>query len=377
MGGGASKPSNPPRPRGGAGGSGDASAAAPASPVRRQLDDSLKGTAKTLDRIDELRCRSEFDETGAEIGFPPAELYLAAGRGDLAALEQLLKKATADEVAEKHWKTAATALHMAALQGHEECVLILLAHDADRTAVDTNGLTPLHYASLCPSVECIAALLSGDTPEYETQHGHRLPLSHHVTYGDETPLLLATGVAALGFVDFDVVKALIDDGCPLDAADCCGVTPLHLAATADEEEIVAALIKAGASIIADADGVTPLQLGITTRIASILRSEPVSDLEDAWTREADESLGAEGLPAEETAKVDDWSLASAKNVFVQADSQPIFIAKALFSYTPVQEEDLQFDKDDEIAVLAENVSNNGWQLHDPHVLMLGLMNRCT
>jgi hypothetical protein len=337
--------------------------AAPTSPARTALQlDGLVGTHKTATRIEELRQRVEFDESGAEmIGFPPAELFVAAGRGELGELQRLLKAATAELTDGVHWKSGATAMHVAALQGHDECVAALLEQGADRTVTDLNGLTPLHYAALCPSAECIAVLLSGDTREYENRQGHRAPLSHHVSDGDETPLLLAVGAVTMGWTGFDAVQALIDDGCPLDLPDCCGATPLHLAANGDEEECALALLKAGApTVLTDAGGMLPLQLATTPRMSSLLRGEPVAGLENAWTREDDASLDSEGQSIEEAAKEDesraDWSLADVTEVFVSPEGEPVFIGRALYSHNAMQEDDLQFDKGDEIAVIAEDVS---------------------
>lgn len=327
-------------PSGGSSGTAVKQQAPPLSPPSPQHRDSQfselvsdqKGTEKSALRIEELRERVEFDESGAEVGFPPPELYIAAGRGELARLTVLLKEATAESIAEKHWRTASTALHMAALCGNDECVAALLEADADRTVVDMNGLTPLHYAALCPSVECVDALLRGDTLEFENRHGQRLPLSHHVSNGDETALLLAVGTMGMGFADGTVQRLIEDEreahGCPLNVQDCCSVTPLHLAAAADDEESAAALIKAGASTMAiDELGQTAVQVAITPRMESLLRGEPVPDIEEAWTRNEDTTLGTEGQTVKETATDEgraDWNLEDASEVFVASGGESEF-----------------------------------------------------
>ena len=239
---------------GGASSAAKGSAAAPTSPpptslaatssvnLRPRLEAEPEaeptGAAQSQARIERAREEAEFDESGAELGSPPAALYLCAGRGDLARLRTLLETASEEDIGEPHWRSTATALHIAALQGHTDCLKLLLQKGADRAAVTADGLTPLHFAALGPSADCIGALLDGAA-------GEELPAM--LTFEGETALLLAVACCGLGWTGQDAVRALVAaGGSPLDAADSCGVTALHLAAFADEEECAAALVAAGA-----------------------------------------------------------------------------------------------------------------------------------
>ena len=52
-----------------------------------------------------------------------------------------------------------TALHIAALNEHVDCVKMLLEHEADVTARSTEGWTPLHTVAQSGHLDCIKLLL--------------------------------------------------------------------------------------------------------------------------------------------------------------------------------------------------------------------------
>lgn len=47
-----------------------------------------------------------------------------------------------------------------AANGHEECVTVLLQHDADPGARDVRGRTPLHMSAICGHVAILGSLLN-------------------------------------------------------------------------------------------------------------------------------------------------------------------------------------------------------------------------
>ena len=111
---------------GGASSAAKGSGAAPASPpptslaatssvnLRPRLETETEaeptGAAQSQARVERAREEAEFDESGAELGSPPAALYLCAGRGDLARLRTLLETASEEDIGEPHWRSTATAL---------------------------------------------------------------------------------------------------------------------------------------------------------------------------------------------------------------------------------------------------------------------------
>jgi ankyrin repeat protein len=54
-----------------------------------------------------------------------------------------------------------TALHLAARNGHDKIIEILLAKGADLSSSDKAGLSALHYAAAAGHVDCCALLLRG------------------------------------------------------------------------------------------------------------------------------------------------------------------------------------------------------------------------
>ncbi|XP_047030664.1 acyl-CoA-binding domain-containing protein 6 [Helicoverpa zea] len=82
------------------------------------------------------------------------------------------------------------------------------------------------------------------------------------------------GLTALHWAtDRNATKALqaaLDGGCPVDAADECGQTALHYAASCGHVESTRILLKAGASLLKDEDDCTPLDLAADDEIRKIL-----------------------------------------------------------------------------------------------------------
>jgi hypothetical protein len=73
------------------------------------------------------------------------QLVWSARSGDVAELERLLDTGMVNvNWAEPH--TGSTSLHMAAANGHSDCVEMLLRAGADATIANTQGNLPLHWA---------------------------------------------------------------------------------------------------------------------------------------------------------------------------------------------------------------------------------------
>lgn len=69
-----------------------------------------------------------------------------------------------------------------------------------------------------------------------------------------------------------LVKALIDHGADVNAEDCIGNTPLHLACVSGRVAIVGVLLRAGASLSATKLRSTPLTL-VLSRLQSMMNEK--------------------------------------------------------------------------------------------------------
>jgi hypothetical protein len=148
-----------------------------------------------------------------------------------------------------------TALHRAALHGHESVLEVLLDAGADASMPNRAGLTPLHLAAAKGHASLVRLLLESDTsgadPNVPSRDG-------------ETPLHLAAGNDERA-----VTKLLLQEGrgqarknrCTVDinARDNRGRTPLHVASERGHQWTVDMLLHAGAELeVRDHEGQTPL-----------------------------------------------------------------------------------------------------------------------
>lgn len=196
-----------------------------------------------------------------------------------------LVRASSDRLFESvpHWLYEGdTPLHLAAAVTHRAIVAALLAAGADAAAVNRRGATPLHYAcdprpntgSWDPDEQAavIDLLVRAGAPVNIADLNGATALHRAVR---------ARGVAA--------VQALLAHGADANArSPRSGATPLHLALTGsgasgtagtkrEQQEIVVALVNAGASVSApDGRGKTALDLARTDELRASLRNAPGS-----------------------------------------------------------------------------------------------------
>ena len=175
----------------------------------------------------------------------------AARHGRLTDVEALLS-GDADVNEPKTDGSGATALHLAANEGHAEVVSALLASGA---TVDSHWIhpedpssrtmTPLFMASQEGHVKVVATLLAAGA------------CVHGAEACDATPLHAASQERHV-----EVVAALLAAGAHADVAQGIGneATPLFVAAQGGHVEILAALLNAGAHVdgAKRSDGATPL-----------------------------------------------------------------------------------------------------------------------
>jgi cytohesin len=150
-------------------------------------------------------------------------LMLAAGAGSLDGVKALIDHGADVNAAEP--RLGQTALIWAAAEGHSDVIGGLLEAGAHVNGASNGGATPLAFASAAGDVSSIETLLAGGAdPNYEPPSGGR-------------PLLIA-----LSSGHTDAAMALLEGGALADAGDRAGNTPLHVAAQNGDLTAVNALL---------------------------------------------------------------------------------------------------------------------------------------
>ncbi|MGX6960516.1 MAG: ankyrin repeat domain-containing protein [Rickettsia endosymbiont of Pentastiridius leporinus] len=133
-------------------------------------------------------------------------------------------------------------LLIAALQGQQRVVEILLNHGVDVNMSDKTGKTPLFFA---------------------TKNGHNEVVKTLLEHGANVDMLNKAGVTPLFFAaqngHNEVVKTLLEHRANVDMLNKAGVTPLFFAAQNGHNEVVKTLLEHGANVdMLNKAGVTPL-----------------------------------------------------------------------------------------------------------------------
>jgi ankyrin repeat protein len=186
-----------------------------------------------------------------------------------------------------------TALHYAAMHGHFELTMMLIEHDADKSATTREGYTAIMLAAKHRHGELVEVLASYDIPDsqaandsrsgtaratgmdykacYEVAQAlanktqaHRMDALRHAVTHNDLPMaarLVATGnialeehdehghtllVLAASRGDADMIRLLLCAGAGVDTVDNKGKTPLMHAAAKRHLPAIAALLHAGA-----------------------------------------------------------------------------------------------------------------------------------
>ena len=185
-----------------------------------------------------------------------------------------------------------TPLHVAAAFGTTETVGALINAGANVNAKAKEGKTPLHFAALDKRVETIR-LLAKAGADLDARHREGWTALHFAAYraADTACALIEAGadvrarhkdgwtplhvVGGCGKpASGKVVHALVAAGADIEATmPRTNATPLHIAASGGDAEVVNALIEAGANTKARMkDGMLPVDLA---RDNDALRGDPV------------------------------------------------------------------------------------------------------
>lgn len=196
-----------------------------------------------------------------------APLERAAQHGD-QGLAQKLVEAGAE---------MGCALHKAVLAEHGDIANNLLENGALIDGKDTHGFTPLRVAARNGDAQMMRLLLlkGADKDELDAQGFSVLYATAERGHLSGVQVLLAAGTdvniqcggylgefalhAAVRQENVDVVRALVEHGSDVDAADKDGCTALHLSVRWGGVGTIHALVQAGANVqTRDKAGVTPL-----------------------------------------------------------------------------------------------------------------------
>ncbi|KAF8396685.1 hypothetical protein HHK36_018310 [Tetracentron sinense] len=259
--------------------------------VKQILDDidaQMVGTLSGADFDTEVaEIRSAVVNEVNELG--ETALFTASDKGHLDVVKELLKYSTKESTSKKN-RSGFNSLHIAASQGHQAVVQVLLDHDPSLSkTLGPSNATPLISAATRGHTAVVNELLSKDSSLLEISRSN-----------GKNALHLA---ARQGHVD--IVKALLDKDPQLARrTDKKGQTALHMAVKGVSCEVVKLLLDADAAIVMLPDKFGNTALHVATRKK---RAEIVNELlrlpdtnVNALTRDHKTALDiAEGLPLSE------------------------------------------------------------------------------
>ncbi|GMJ07466.1 K+ transporter 1 [Hibiscus trionum] len=179
----------------------------------------------------------------------PLNLSFATLRGDDLLLHQLLKRGLDPNESDDNGRTA---LHIAAAQGSENCVLLLLDYGADPNCKDSEGSVPLWEAML-GGYDNVAQLLqenganinAGDVGYFActaAEQNNLNLLNEIIRYGGDVTCPRNNSYTALHVAvcedNIEIVKFLLEQGADIDKPDVHHWTPRDLAEQQGHEEIM-------------------------------------------------------------------------------------------------------------------------------------------
>ncbi|KAM3688982.1 hypothetical protein ACJW31_09G012000 [Castanea mollissima] len=260
-----------------------------------EIDAQLVGTLSGADFDAEvLDIRAAIVNEVNELG--ETALFTAAEKGHLDVVKELLQYTTKEAISFKN-RSGFDPLHIAARQGHEAIVQVLLDHDPGLSkTVGQSNATPLITAATRGHTAVVKELLSKDPSLLEISRSNGKNALHLAArQGHE-----------------DIVKALLDKDPQLARrTDKKGQTALHMAVKGVSCEVVRLLLEADAAIVMLPDKFGNTALHVATRKK---RAEIVNELlllpdtnVNALTRDHKTAFDiADGMPfSEESSEIKD------------------------------------------------------------------------
>lgn len=201
------------------------------------------------------------DTSYFEKGNDGFNLILAAEKGDLLAMELLLRRGT-----DPDWRTfeGVTPLMYASEYGNSEAVLLLLGHGADPNTVPDNGVSALISSSKNGSYDVSNILLDygASVNMADEMNLTSLMYSAAYNYADLTGLYLEYGadltrkemsgsdalIIAAYYGSYESARVLIEYGADVNTTDNFNFTPLIIASQMGHYDLVWLLLENGADI---------------------------------------------------------------------------------------------------------------------------------
>lgn len=207
-------------------------------------------------------CASRLIDAGAAVNslqvYSETPIHVAASQGDDECLKLLLQKNA--DVRVLYGSDRRNPLHLAAAEGNVGCIRLLLnTSKTDINAGDARGLTPLHLAALSQSVESVSELIV---------NGARVDIS------DETKKTALHSAVIKSSRSTDVVRVLLAAGADINARDETEQTPLHLAAINENSKLANVLILSGADLSAKNKGGNSALSFVVRRVPDALSAIP-------------------------------------------------------------------------------------------------------
>ncbi|KAL2549176.1 Ankyrin repeat-containing protein [Forsythia ovata] len=217
--------------------------------ILKDIDSQMVGTLTGADfdqEVAEIRASvvNEVNELGE------TALYAAAEKGHIDVVNELLKYANKETLTKKN-RCMFDPLHIAVTQGHHAIVQVLLDHDPGLSkTIGPSNATPLVTAASRGHTAVVNELLSKDCSLLEVSRSN-----------GKNALHLA---ARQGHVD--IVEALLDKDPQLARrTDKKGQTALHMAVKGVNSEVVRLLLEADAAIVMLPDKFGSTALHVATR----------------------------------------------------------------------------------------------------------------
>jgi len=206
-----------------------------------------------------------------------ATIHDAATRGDIPAIEQLLK--SQPQLLEERDPFGCTPLNIAAKEGNLQIAKLLVKKGALIDAGDNERTTPLQIASSGGKLEVVKYLLSKGASldlqddnglsalQWAAYAGKLEVVKHLLSKGANVEIAKPNGSTSLHGAanrgDLEMVKYLLAKGAQVDPVNQGGYSPMLSAAAAGHTEVVRYLLDQGADIHrANGEGATALDFAI-------------------------------------------------------------------------------------------------------------------
>lgn len=153
-------------------------------------------------------------------------------------VEYLLKNGAEKTINNRQEAFENTALHIAALFGHEKVVKPLCLAGIDKNSLNSNGYTPLYVACANKHCKTVKALAEAGVDLNKKMRNTEVKL-------EDDEQMMAIHMATLQ-KSIECVKALLDAGQSVDVQNAWGQTPLHYAAMQLDVAMINFLLSRGA-----------------------------------------------------------------------------------------------------------------------------------